>query len=427
MPYEARVAPDVQPGIDIPLAVTPQALGAGIGDAVQNLGEVASDIHAKEVDHANRTNVLAADNAQQAFIQARMYDPKTGLLNQNLGKDAPAAVDQALGEFDQSAARVEGGLTNDAQKLHFRQMATERRLQMQDQLGHYEHEQVTTWQKGVTQASVANATNAAIQNANDPLIVDANLALQRKVIEHQGQIDGLSPDKIAELQKVANSGTHLAVLNQLVSSGNDLAAKDWFDANKGDLFGDDLTHATGLVKAGSLAGESQRIGREIAFDADGNLRTQTEINALINKDPRLTKDAALFHGVQGATDNFAAHHLKAQEDDAKQAFDQGYQALTDPSNTLGIGNPVVVASLAKLSTLNPERAQALRSYAAKDGKVSTTSCPTRPRPRKPRRSTWRTTSTRSTGRTSRDSRRASTRSSRARPRSRTRMRASPTW
>ncbi len=368
MPYEAKVAPDVQPGVDIPLAVTPQALGAGIGDAVQNLGEVASDIHAKEVDHANRTNVLAADNAQQAFIQARMYDPKTGILNQNLGKDAPAAVDQALGEFDQSAARVEGGLTNDAQKLHFRQMVTERRLQMQDQLGKYEHAETERYADEVAKGSIANATTMAVQNANDPKIVADNIALQRAVIDHRGAAKGLAPEMIEAQQRDAASGTHLAVIQQLVSDGQDLSAKAWYDQNKGDLTGQDLTQATRLVEAGSLAGQSQRIATELLYDKDGNVRPRGEVLAEIQKDPRLAKDTRLRDAVDERAQHALGEHAQAKEETQKQTFDQAYQILTDPANTQGIANPKVVAAMA---TLDPERAQALKNYAAKDGKVTT--------------------------------------------------------
>lgn len=278
MPYEARVAPEVQPSIDIPLAVTPQASGAGVADAVERLGDVATDIHLKEIEHANRVNVLDADNQQQAFLQARLYDPKTGILNQQLGKDAPVAVDQALSEYDESAARVESGLTNEAQKAHFRQMVGERRLQMQDQLGRYEHAETERYADEVAKGSIIAATNTAVQNASDPRVVDDNVALIHAVLDHQGQSKGRAPELTEALQKEAASQVYTSAIGSLVDAGDTAGAKRSFDQWGDDLTPADKSQVRGLLKTSTTRGESREMADTIigSQGTDGDLQGALE-------------------------------------------------------------------------------------------------------------------------------------------------------
>lgn len=368
--YEAKATPQVQPGVDIPLSVTPQQLGAGVGEAIQNLGDVAEDIHLKEVQHANTVAVTDADNQQQAFINQRLYDPKQGVLNQPLGKDAPSAVDKTLADFDEHTSQVSAGLTNEAQKSAFRNAVQARRFDLERQLGDYEHKETERYADQVTQGSIENSGTAAVQSADRGDYEGAfdRIMEQQAVIAQAGRRKKMAPELIEAQQKDVTSKTHLGVIGQLVSTGQDTQAKTWFDHVHGDLTKEDLLAATHLVKAGTLAGESQRIADEFLYDQDGNVADRASVLKKIHGDKRLADNQQLREGVETRTDKALAEHAQATDEAERTEYTAAYNLLNDPNNAQGIYHPAIVA---KMATMSPERQQALKNYAAKDGKVQT--------------------------------------------------------
>ncbi len=358
--YEAKVLPQVAPSVDIPMAYTPQALGAGVGQAIQGLGETAHNVYVRAQEHANRTAVLDADNQQQAFVQARLYDPKTGALNKPLGKDAPGEADQALADYDQHVNDVAGRLSNEAQKEHFQQMAAERRLQVQGQLDKWEHDQVTTWSREVAGASVENAKNMAVQHAgNDPIVAD-NLNLMRDVIQHQGEDDGLPPARIEELQRKAVSATNLDVIRELVATGRDGKASNWFGLTKGEMTGEDRIAGETMVAAGTTAGEAQRIAEEFTKTADGKPIDRQALQDKIDQDPRLKKDIKLRDAVESRAFQRLEGAHQAQSEQERKSFTQAYGIAR--SSPQGLNDDALVPLLA---TMSPEHQEYLRSALAK--------------------------------------------------------------
>ncbi|MES2531924.1 MAG: hypothetical protein V4636_12880, partial [Pseudomonadota bacterium] len=183
--------PEVQPSIDVPLAVTPEALGAGVGRAIQNAGDVAFDLHEKEVQKANETAILDADNQLNAFVQQRLYDPKTGVLKQPLGKHASAAADQTLADYDKAMTDVGSRLTNDNQRIAFQKMAQARRFHVEHQLGDYEEGETNRYDDEVDDAAIALASQGAIA---DPSASDDDVAQMRQVIARRGARKGEAPE-----------------------------------------------------------------------------------------------------------------------------------------------------------------------------------------------------------------------------------------
>lgn len=349
--YEARVTPEVQAGGEMPMAYTPQSLGAGVGQAFQNLGEVATDLHREAVHHADQTAMIDADNQVQSFLNARLYDPKSGVLQQNLGKDAPAAADQTLSDFDSHAAQVSNGLTSPRQKAAFQRMSQTRRFDLQRQLDQYEHVETTRYANEVDKASIAHAATAAVNNATDPEVVWQNIDLQKAVIADAGKRNRMAPEAIAEQQAEASSATHLGVLDKLVSTGQDRQAKAWYDAHKDELVADDSVRAAKLVQAGSTAGEAQRI-----VDGLSSLSEQDAQKRIDQIDDVRLRDEA-----QRRADQLFAHRQQAENRAQKAAFHDAYGIAQD--SEMGLADPKVVALMA---TMEPSQQEWLKTAVIRD-------------------------------------------------------------
>ncbi len=350
------VQPEVSPSLDIPLAVTPEALGAGVGQAIQGIGDTASDIHFAAVEHANQTAVLAADNSVEEATQQGLYDAKSGVLNQRAGRNAPALVDDALAKYDDHVAKVAGGLANDRQKAQFAQLAQQRRFHVEHELAQYEHAETTRDANETDDASIALQQNRAVLNATNPEQVYNAVDHIKAVIADAGVRNGQSDATTKDLQAKAASQTYLATLNQLVSTGQDAQAKDLFEANRDQFTGPDLNAATRLVEAGSTAGESQRISQEMVRKPDGSFRTRAEVQDLIDQDKELAKNPKLLDAVQNRTDDAFARHDRAQnEAEGQQVTDLYNVGKTSP---LGAYDPKVIAGMA---TMPYERQQQLQN------------------------------------------------------------------
>jgi hypothetical protein len=386
---EARIQPDVSPSAALPLAATPQAFGAGIGEGVQQVGDVAHELHLKAQRMADRSAILDADNQTNQFQYQRLYDARTGLLHQNPGRNAPALVDQTLADYDKHVSQVSAGLADDRQRLAYQRMANNRRYEMERTLGQFEHNETTRDADEVDQAAIAGATTNAVTAAGSPVqsplrpwqqVSTDSIDRIKAVVQDQGERHGLSPDVVKERQGIAVSQAQLGILHQLVATGKDQYAKGWYDDHRGDFTAQDSPAAARLVEAGSIAGESQRISDEIGRGDDGNYVDRLTLEKRISEDPRLQADPKLREAVETRTAQQLDHHERAVSESQKAVFDRAYEITTDPDNPRGSYDDRVVAMRAEMtpqqrefidnanakSSRNPDLTNQLMVQAAKD-------------------------------------------------------------
>lgn len=350
--------PEVTPFQDVPLSVTPQQMGAGLGQTVSRIGDTASDIHFAAVDHANQTAVLDADNQMEQAVQQGLYDPKAGVLNQKSGADAPGLVDNALSQYDSQVAKVAGGLANDRQRAQFQQLAQQRRFHVEHELGQYEHAETTRHANEVDDGSIALQQNRAVQNATNPEQVYNAVDHIKAVLADAGVRNGVAPEETKKQQADAASETYLATLHQLVSTGHDQEARALFDGNREEFTAKDLPTASKLVEAGTTAGESQRITASIVRKPDGSFRTRSEVQNLIDGDPKLAADPKLLDAVRTRSEQAINQHLQAVNEDQADAVKEAYTIANDPANEQGLYNPKAVSLMA---TMDPQQQEYLKS------------------------------------------------------------------
>ncbi len=354
-----QVSPEVQPSASMPMAVTPNALGAGVGEAIGTMGEVSHKIWYDAKQRADQAAVLDADNQVSAKAETLLRDPKTGLLYQQTGKDAPAATAQVLGDFDDHVAKTMDGLSNDQQKIAYQRMAQARRYDLQRTLDQYEHGQTEQYAKDVHDQAIAGTVNDAVNHASDPEAVSDALARQKALVADYGK-GRLSQEAIDLQTQQHASTTNLAVIEHLASTGNDVAAKQWYDANADSLMAHDRLAADKMVKASSLAGQAQRWTDANVLTSDGELDTRANVDARVRSiaDPQLRDEAQ--RRVDQRFEQAHAEHLDDQRSTMNAAL------KTAQSSPQGVNDPAVVTALTKL---DPENADHVRAYFAKDGQI----------------------------------------------------------
>lgn len=372
--YESQVSPQVTQASGMPMNATPSAFGAGVGNAEETSGEVLTKIHHDALEEANQTAILDAKNKNDAFLNDHLYDAKKGLLYQELGKNAPSAVDQTLADFDTHTSAVSNGLANDQQRAMYQRLVVSQRFDLQRQLQAYEHRETSRYADETDNAALANSAAQATRLAgaysptyvehadgtkslnNTDDIVDQIKAGQA-IIQDRGERKGQAPGFIKEQQDHYASEVHSQAIEQMSSVGNDQAAKLWYDHFKDSLIGNDADRAAKLVQAGSLNGQALRVSDKIVLDQDGiSILPRADIDARV----RQIQDPQLRERVQENVDRRLAQHRQEVDEQQKAITDQTLQLVQD--SKLGISDPQVQTNLQQL---DPERQQAIRRFAAK--------------------------------------------------------------
>lgn len=352
------VGPSVQPAADLPMNADARSYSAGVGGVIEQHAEAMTRIHREEVAQANQTAVLDADNKSNAFLNRKLYDPKTGLLNQHLGKDAIGASDQTLADYDKHVGEVTATLTNPEQKAQYQRSAQAQRFGLERQLDAYAHGETSRYANEVDTASRELARTAAVQNANNPDEVMHQIAKIGAVTIDQGRRNGLSQEAIDAQLASETSATHLAVMTQMLNEGNDQAADAWYKDHKGELTASDAAQAAARVKVGSTVGEALRVGDSLVVpNAEGVMPNRLDLYAKIagmGLSPQSRQMA------EQRVDQLLGEHTKAIAEDQRQAFTAAAQIVQDPSNNLGVNDPRV--QQARLS-MSPEHWNNLEAMA----------------------------------------------------------------
>ncbi len=352
---QVQVQPTVQPGVELPANASPDAFGATVGQALEGGAEVVTKLQHDAVSLANMAVAQDNQNKLADFESQRLYDPKTGVLNQKLGANAPGAVDKTLADHQKLTDDIAAGLSNDAQKAQFERLSGEHQRQMRRTLYAYENHEVNRWQDETSTANTTNHLNAMARNPEDVEGNVEHIARMRANAQADGERHGLPPEMIkSEVDSAAAAG-HFTVIKSLVDGDHAGMAKSYFDKYRDELDAKTLGPAEAMLKTVTEHDEA----RSIADDITAKNKDRTNLlgeedqtkppvgleSQLAELDNRKIKNTAVYDQVkqrlmQNDRDQRMAHH-DAQVDlgkkvtnaiDADPEFNKpaGDYALLDP-------------------------------------------------------------------------------------------------
>lgn len=247
-------APQVSTGTPI------EALGGGAAAARVNLGPTADTLNTLFLEQRQKADELALLDAETRLGQGEtslLYAPENGLLNRK-GKDAFSAQDDAQDGWTKLTSEIENGLTNERQKLTFRRVAANRSVDVNRTVQRHVAEQTKTYDAEQTKAFVETERNAAITSYTDPRRVADAIARQQAAITTHAERNGMSPEWLALAKSAAASNTVASVIDRMLATDQDILAKQFYDASKDLLTGDEAVQAAKAVEQGSVVGEAQR-------------------------------------------------------------------------------------------------------------------------------------------------------------------------
>lgn len=235
-------------------------------------------------------------------------------VRQTKGFNAFSATEQAMGDWDQGQRSMEQEITNPLLRQKVRDHAVAFRDSLFKSAEMHTEQEKSNYNTSVTKNLVENEQTAAQQDLS-PQRVDISIARQKAALEDYLSKNGAPPEEIQAQLAAAESRTHRMVIDQMLANGQDKDAKEWYDAYKNSLVGQDAVHAGDATQHGSYLGDATRTVADIFSKQDANDITMDDVHKVTDKmdDAKLAKmvnDLAR----ERIADNKNAQHQKAIQD-----------------------------------------------------------------------------------------------------------------
>jgi hypothetical protein len=251
-----RGTPNVRIGVDAPAS----AFGGGEQQAIETAGkafDIVADTYAKAKQDADTTAAQAEIIKLKNSKNFLLNDPTQGALYTK-GTNALGVVDKTLEAFDKQSAEREAAAANDDQKNLIRSFAASYRSDLQNDLMKHAGKEGQALQEQVADSGIKAAQDEAILNANDPEKIAKNMIEVNAYAADKARRLGMDGTTTKLYIQTEVSKTHSAILERKLNNGDDLAASEYFKANRDQFTGADASRLEKVLEEGSLRGESQR-------------------------------------------------------------------------------------------------------------------------------------------------------------------------
>ena len=260
-------------GLDLANARKDAVAGDALGSPLERLGTTAyAQLQDEERKNADETAILAASNQLSAWKNTTLYDPTKGAFTKK-GSDAFPLPEQIHDSFTKAAGDIADTLSTPEQQKAFAKLSTDEWQNVDLQVRRHVFGEMQEYKASELKGVVANATDDAIRNAEDPALIDANLGKAVGAIREAGPRLGLAPEQVDSQVRAATSDIHVGVIRNLLAGEQDTKAAIYFDQHKDAIAATQLDDVQKALDIGATRGQSQKIADQI-LQAGGSLDAQ---------------------------------------------------------------------------------------------------------------------------------------------------------
>ena len=265
------------------LSQPPAGAFNGLQQTMGTTEKLAVDIFTEEKRKADQIAVLDADLSTSQIETSLLYDPQAGALMTE-GKNAFGVYDSVKDSWQKHIQETEKKLTNDNQRMAYKNLVSGRWSNIDRQLQRHIGTETRKYDDQTSTAWLANEQSRVSKNYNEPGIVASSLGIQRAVIADYAKRNGLPAKYVEQKTAEATSTTHKTVLEQMMADGNDLGAKEYYQANSAEIL-DDADIKKGIAES-SLRGESQKVSDGIVAGTKTLSEALTQARAIDESEVR---------------------------------------------------------------------------------------------------------------------------------------------
>jgi soluble lytic murein transglycosylase len=314
--YDREVTPGNLPNARVNVAMPDGAFGATQARQMQQLGDgmgrlaQGMRLAQEEADTArvnDALNQLLESELDLTYSETDGYTRLKGV--QALQRPNNRALSDEYAERLQTrSAEIMGALGNDRQRQLFQERANQRLAQFRGNLMNYEGRENQDYQISVAQGSAMLASREIASFYNDPLRVSDAAERIRSAVVTEGRLRGKAAVEIQAEADVKVSAAHLGAVQQIVASGNPLAAERYLRQYKDDFTETDLLKARGAVE-------------ELANLAIGNIKAEQVLQEYVQQAEPADYDRAL--------------HITMMTESSGRRYGSDGKLLTSPAGAQG--------------------------------------------------------------------------------------------
>lgn len=228
-----RVASRTPGGIAQVPTMSGMSLAAGQG--MEQAGREMQQFFAQE---ERRINTLRAEDAfsQLRNAQIELAYGQDGFINKK-GGDAvktPLLQDYTR-KFTEAYEKISSGLGNEEQKQMLKRQAAVSQAQYTQGILQHLNQENRVYRKEVLEGTILTETRNATTQWNDPYSVQASIERIKAVAADYADSEGMPQEKVDALIQQETGKIHAGVIGQAIANKNYVYAKEWFEANKGDI------------------------------------------------------------------------------------------------------------------------------------------------------------------------------------------------
>jgi hypothetical protein len=286
---DAMPAPKQNPGV--------ASADTQIADAVGRNALLIQGVRERAKAEADQTAVLDKVNAHTAAMNDVLWHPDSGAMYQK-GESSFGQPERVAKEFDKLTNDLQDELTDPQQKEKFRQIMARQSVETHATVLRHVGQQTEVYKQQTYDDTVANLHTSALNNVGQPdeqekIAQALALSAHTRVL----QMPGASKETIDRVNAADTSNLHADVTSNLLTAGDYMRAKSYFEANKADI------------------APVPRAKLEAAV-GDGTVRALGQAEATRIFDP--SKSLEVMHG---EADQIKDQRIQAE---AKQRIDQFY-------------------------------------------------------------------------------------------------------
>lgn len=285
--YQRRVELRPLEGGRINYSPTPEAFGAGIGQAIEKVGQ---RLYQDEVLRQDQIAVMEAERKLSDWEMQMLYDPQKGALTSTKGKETLALPDVLSKNFGDYVTTLRANLTTDRQRSAFDRAAMARFKDIQTTVSRHVYTELQKFDDEETKNFIKNSRDAAVANYTDTSRIATEIERQEAAVTDYAVRRGFGAEFIKQQRAQVRSDTHVSVIERMVANDQDMLAAKYLEIVKPAI-----TDAAGLAKVerwvadSSVRGESQRAADRILADATS--RTDALNKARAITDPKIRDGA----------------------------------------------------------------------------------------------------------------------------------------
>lgn len=176
---------------------TPDAFGSqearatgAVAQGIDKIAQVAVEID----DDFNEAEALELDNELSRRMRDRLYNPESGYLSTQRGRNAVDGRGQVEADIDFMVNEIAGTARNERSAAMFRSVGGRRAASAYGDVATYASQQSRIYQNEQSEGRINESLDNAVAAYSDPAVVQANMSTAVGEVERIAQREGWSPE-----------------------------------------------------------------------------------------------------------------------------------------------------------------------------------------------------------------------------------------